>query len=289
VEHREAELREVVPSGVPGDNAARFLRELRQLRNGAGLEQAELAARAHYPRDAILAAEAGPALPDLPVLSAYVRGCGGTVGTVTEWEERWRTLTRSPALTLLPTRSAGCSDAAAAGARIGSVSLAADGHDPAIIMAALGRVANGITSEPAAPVRVHSFFTPASSDPAPSQASVFAVDSAPSVAAVPPVAAVPDVDEVPEDAAALPGRADDGAAADAAPAPAPAPAVPAASGAAPAAPAAAAGPGWTPSVVKPASVAGRAPHTRRPTLPKPVIAAIAILVCLGIIIWALFS
>jgi len=273
VEHREAELREVVPSGVPGDNAARFLRELRQLRNGAGLEQAELAARAHYPCDAILAAEAGPALPDLPVLSAYVRGCGGTVGSVTEWEERWRTLTRSPALTLLPTRSAGCSDAAAAGARIGSVSLAADAHDPAIIMAALGRVANGITSEPVAPVR--SFFTPASSDPAPSQASVFAVDSTPSVAAVPPVAAVPDADEVPEDAAALLGAADNDAAADA--------------DAAPAAAAASAGPGWTPSVVKPVSVAGRAPYTGRPTLTKPVIAAIAILVCLGIAIWALFS
>ncbi|MGH3214937.1 MAG: helix-turn-helix domain-containing protein, partial [Trebonia sp.] len=138
MEYREAELREVVPSGVPDDDPVRFLRELRQLRNGAGLEHVELAARAHYPCDAILAAEAGPALPDLPVLSAYVRGCGGTV---TDWEERWRTLTRSPALTLLPTRDAGGSDAAAAGARIGSVSLAADAHDPAIIMAALGRVA----------------------------------------------------------------------------------------------------------------------------------------------------
>ena len=79
VEYREAELREVVPSGVPDDDPARFLRELRQLRNGAGLEHIQLAARAHYPRDAILEAEAGPALPDLPVLSAYVRGCGGTV------------------------------------------------------------------------------------------------------------------------------------------------------------------------------------------------------------------
>ena len=156
VEYREAELREVVPSGVPDDDPARFLCELRQLRNGAGLEHVELAARAHYPCDAILAAEAGPALPDLPVLSAYVRGCGGTV---TDWEERWRMLTRSPALTLLPTRDAGGSDAAAAGARIGSVSLAADAHDPAIIMAALGRVANGIAAEPA-PAR--SLFTPAS-------------------------------------------------------------------------------------------------------------------------------
>ena len=198
MKHQEAELREVVPSGVP-DDPARFLRELRQLRNGAGLEHVQLAARAHYPCDAILAAEAGPALPDLPVLSAYVRGCGGTV---TEWEERWRTLTRSPALTLLPTRAAGGSDAAAAGARIGSVSLAADAHDPAIIMAALGRVANGIASEPS-PAR--SLFTPAasaapvaSSVGSSAAASVLAVDSVPAPEPVPAVAAVPDADEVTE-------------------------------------------------------------------------------------------
>ena len=168
MEYREAELREVVPD----DDPARFLRELRQLRSGAGLEHTELAARAHYPCDAILAAEAGPALPDLPVLSAYVRGCGGPV---TEWEERWRTLNRSPALTLLPTRDAGGSDAAAAGARIGSVSVAADGHDPAIIMAALGRVANGIAAESSP----GSVCTPAAAAPAPERPSLFAVDSAP--------------------------------------------------------------------------------------------------------------
>jgi len=261
VEYQEAELREVVPSGVPDDDPARFLRELRQLRNGAGLEHVQLAARAHYPCDAILAAEAGPALPDLPVLSAYVRGCGGTV---TEWEERWRTLTRSPALTLLPTRDAGGSDAAAAGARIGSVSLAADAHDPAIIMAALGRVANGIASEPS-PAR--SLFTPAASA-APVAASVgssaaasaFAVDSAPAPEPVLAVAAVPDADEIPEAATGLSTATADGDK-----------------------------PGWTPSVVKPLPEADRGPRTRRSVPPKSLIAAVVILVCLAVTVWALFS
>jgi hypothetical protein len=261
VKHQEAELREVVPSGVPDDDPARFLRELRQLRDGAGLKHVQLAARAHYPCDAIQAAEAGPALPDLPVLSAYVRGCGGTV---TEWEERWRTLTRSPALTLLPTRDAGGSDAAAAGARIGSVSLAADAHDPAIIMAALGRVANGIACEPA-PAR--SLFTPAASAapvaasvgfPA---ASVFAVDSAPAPEPVLAVAAVPDADEVPEAATGLSTATADGDK-----------------------------PGWTPSVVKPVPDANRGPSpSSRRAVPSKSLIAIAIIVCLAAALWALFS
>ena len=148
MEHREAGLRMTEPCDGPEQDQARFLRELRQLRAGAGLGQAELAARAHYPCAAIRAAEAGPALPDLPVLSAYVRGCGGTVA---DWEERWRTVTSSPAVPLLPVRAAGCSDAATAGARVGSVSVAADGHDPVVVMAALSRVADGIASEPPPP------------------------------------------------------------------------------------------------------------------------------------------
>jgi hypothetical protein len=277
VEYREAELREVVPSDVPDDDPARFLRELRQLRNGAGLEHVELAARAHYPCDAILAAEAGPALPDLPVLSAYVRGCGGTV---IDWEERWRTLTRSPALTLLPTRDAGGSDAAAAGARIGSVSLAADAHDPTIIMAALGRVANGIAPEPAT---ARSLFTPASAAPVLEQASVFAVDSAPATASVP--AAVPAASSAPFASSApavssiprslTPDPADVAGAA-AAPGTA---RVPGGAGMQ----------GGASSVVKPVSTAGRAPYARRPVPSKPLIGAAAILVCLAAIIWALFS
>jgi hypothetical protein len=270
VEHREAELREVVPSGVP-DDPARFLRELRHLRNGAGLGHAELAARAHYPCDAMLAAEAGPALPDLPVLSAYVRGCGGPV---TEWEERWRTLTRSPALTLLPTRDAGCSDAAAAGARIGSVSLAADAHDPSIIMAALGRVANSIAAEPVS----SPFFTRASTASMPDLA--LDLDSAPAANSVlsadwGSASASPSGESTvagtrPADSASTPGATA-------------APDKGGASGGA------AAGQAWTPTVVKPVSATGRTPGTRRPVSARQLIAAIAVLACVVVTVWALFS
>jgi hypothetical protein len=137
-EPRELELRD-----ARRDGPARFLRELRELRNHAGLGYAELAARAHYPCDAIKAAEAGPSLPDLPVLSAYVRGCGGTTA---EWEERWRAVTGCPASPVLMARAAGCSAAADAGARVGAASAAADGHDPDRVMAALNRVADGMAA-----------------------------------------------------------------------------------------------------------------------------------------------
>jgi hypothetical protein len=125
------------------DDPAKFLRELRELRNHAGLDHAELAARAHYPSDVIRAAEAGPSLPDLPVLSAYVRGCGGTPA---EWEERWRAVTGRPASPLLTTRATGWSEAANAGARVSAASAAADGHDPERVMAALNRVADGMAA-----------------------------------------------------------------------------------------------------------------------------------------------
>jgi hypothetical protein len=143
VEHRKADVRQVTGCGASGDDESQFLRELRQLRDGAGLGHAELAARAHFPYDSIRAAEVGPALPDLPVLSAYVRGCGGTTE---EWEERWRSLTRSPSLPVSASRHAGRSDAATAGARIGSVSQVGDSPDPSIIIAALTRVAEEMAS-----------------------------------------------------------------------------------------------------------------------------------------------
>lgn len=144
MEHHKADVRPVAGCGGSGDDdTARFLRELRQLRNGAGLGHAQLAARAHYPYDSIKAAEVGPSLPDLPVLSAFVRGCGGPTQ---EWEERWRSLTSSPSLPLPETRPTGESDAATAGARILSTSQAGDGFDPSAIMAALNRVAEEISS-----------------------------------------------------------------------------------------------------------------------------------------------
>jgi hypothetical protein len=138
VEHRKADAQPLAGCGTSGDDPALFLHELRELRSGAGLGHAELAARAHYPYDSIRAAEVGPSLPDLPVLSAFVRGCGGTTE---EWEERWRSLTKSPSLPVGEARQAQRSDAADAGARINSATPAGDSPDPSIIIAALNRVA----------------------------------------------------------------------------------------------------------------------------------------------------
>ena len=64
-----------------------FFHDLRALRAGASLSLAELAERAHFPEEALAAAEAGPAVPPNPVLVAYVQACGGPVG---QWEDRWR-------------------------------------------------------------------------------------------------------------------------------------------------------------------------------------------------------
>jgi hypothetical protein len=87
------------------------------------------------------------------VLSAYVRGCGGTTE---EWEERWRSLTSAPTLPLLGARPTGCSTAASAGARIGSISPIADTPDPSVILAALDRVAEEMAVAPPAPLPARS-------------------------------------------------------------------------------------------------------------------------------------
>jgi hypothetical protein len=181
------------------DDAIRFLRELRQLRSEAGLESAELAARAHYPHEVIVAAEAGPGLPELPVLSAYVRGCGGGLA---EWEERWRSVTGSPATSLhLPARPAGCSSLAEAGAQAAYNSPAVDPEDQRRILAAITRSA-AETAEAAIPARqspagspsgsataVPELAAPGAAVPAPAAAAAAAPRvAAPRAAAVPAVA-----------------------------------------------------------------------------------------------------
>jgi hypothetical protein len=192
------------------DDATRFLRELRKLRSEAGLELAELAARAHYPHDVIVAAEVGPGLPELPVLSAYVRGCGGGLA---EWEERWRSVTGSPAAPLhLPARPAGCSSLAEAGAQAAYSSPAVDPEDQRRILAAITRAATE-TAGPVIPVQQPFAGTPARASrggarewdtategqrlvrPAPGTSAA----SAPGAAAMPAVASA---DSEPEPAAA---------------------------------------------------------------------------------------
>jgi hypothetical protein len=164
------------------DDATRFLRELRRLRSEAGLEAVELAARAHYPHDVIVAAEAGPGLPELPVLSAYVRGCGGGLA---EWEERWRSVTGSPATSLhLPARPAGCSSLAEAGAQAAYNSPAVvDPEHQRRIMAAITRSA-AETAEATIPAQ-----QPLARPPAPPAAAAPELPAPAATAAVPAAAA----------------------------------------------------------------------------------------------------
>ena len=118
-----------------GDDQARFLADLRALRDSAAIGYDELAARAHYPSDVLKEAENGPGLPGLPILTAYVRACEGDV---LDWEERWRRLNPElPEDPDLPVRPAGASAAAVAGARAGVGVAPPDVYDPERIRAAL--------------------------------------------------------------------------------------------------------------------------------------------------------
>jgi hypothetical protein len=122
-------------SAGPGDDQARFLADLRALRDSAAIAFDELAARAHYPSDVLKEAENGPSLPGLPILTAYVRACDGDV---LDWEERWRRLNPDvPDDPDLPVRPAGASPAAQAGARAGVGVAPPDVYDPERIKAAL--------------------------------------------------------------------------------------------------------------------------------------------------------
>ena len=122
-------------SAGPGDDQARFLADMRALRDSAAIGYDELSARAHYPSDVLKEAENGPSLPGLPILSAYVRACEGDV---LDWEERWRRLNSEvPDDPDLPVRPAGASAAAVAGARAGVGVAPPDVYDPDRIRAAL--------------------------------------------------------------------------------------------------------------------------------------------------------
>ncbi len=140
------------PSGADAERAA-FLRDLRALRDRTGLRPQELAARAHFPVETLTSAEAGPALPSLPVLQAYVRGCGAAAGSA-EWEDRWRRLTQDPDVeTALPTRAPTVSRAPAGpfGAAVGTGSVnpaeqAAIGFGLARVAASLSPAGAGTSS-----------------------------------------------------------------------------------------------------------------------------------------------
>ena len=122
-------------SAGPGDDQARFLADLRALRDMAAIGHDELAARAHYPSDILKEAENGPLLPGLPILTAYVRACDGDVP---DWEERWRRLNSEiPEDPDLPVRPPGASPAAVAGARAGVGIAPPEVYDPERIKAAL--------------------------------------------------------------------------------------------------------------------------------------------------------
>src|SRR2546429_6196486 len=75
-------------SAGPGDDQARFLADLRALRDSTAIGYDELAARAHYPSDVLKEAENGPALPGLPILTAYVRACERSEEHTSELQSR---------------------------------------------------------------------------------------------------------------------------------------------------------------------------------------------------------
>jgi hypothetical protein len=151
-------------SAGSGDDQARFLADLRALRDSAVIGYDELSARAHYPSDVLKEAENGPSLPGLPILSAYVRACEGDV---LDWEERWRRLNPEvPDDPDLPVRPAGASAAAVAGARAGVGVAPPDVYDPDRIRAAL-RGDQGRTEQPSRKADDPGILTPAAADARP--------------------------------------------------------------------------------------------------------------------------
>jgi len=160
-------------SAGQADDRARFLADLRALRDAAAVGYDELSARTHFPSGILKEAENGPALPTLPILAAYVRACDGDVP---EWEERWRRLgSEAWADPSLPVRAAGASPAAAAGARAAVSMAPPDVYDPERIRAALrgghGRSDTAIASRGAAAAAASTAGTAPPGSPAPDSPS----------------------------------------------------------------------------------------------------------------------
>jgi hypothetical protein len=117
---------------------------MRALRDQAGLGPRDLAARAHFPEDTLVTAEAGPGLPSLPVVQAYVRGCGAPE---LEWEDRWRQLNSSDtgdSGSALPTRAPAASRAAARVTPFPVAGSDPDSPEQNVIGFGLERVARGL-------------------------------------------------------------------------------------------------------------------------------------------------
>jgi transcriptional regulator with XRE-family HTH domain len=68
---------------------ADFARDLRALRDKAGLYNQKLAKRANYSPSYISAALNGQQMPPVTIIKAIVMACGGNAE---EWEQRWHTL-----------------------------------------------------------------------------------------------------------------------------------------------------------------------------------------------------
>src|ERR1700761_2064380 len=147
--HGESGGRMTHPRNAPRDSGgsaetAAFLRDMRALRDQAGLGPRDLAARAHFPEDTLVTAEAGPGLPSLPVVQAYVRGCGAPE---LEWEDRWRQLNSSDtgdSGSALPTRAPSASRAAARVPPFPVAGSDPDSPDQNVIGFGLERVARGL-------------------------------------------------------------------------------------------------------------------------------------------------
>lgn len=99
IRQRDSALPEDQPSAGTGpiaaietDNIAAFARDLRVLRNKAGLDYPEMAEKSHYTMRTLASAAGGMRMPTLPVLIAYVTACGGDQA---EWEERWGKLMKA--------------------------------------------------------------------------------------------------------------------------------------------------------------------------------------------------